>query len=146
MRYSKIDVEIEDIMWFGVDTNGYIFACTSAGFANVPEFVCSNREKNELLCDFFTETLSETTFEILNSNYENNFLMNDSISLARKGIFCFDAVIDDTNHIGEYIKLVSPVKPLLYEDLPEYIKSIICNHSVDIDISSTTFLSVAHAY
>lgn len=65
MRYSVFDLQVEDIMWFGMDTNGMIFACTSAGCANVPEFVCESREINELLCDFFMNKLERTTTEVL---------------------------------------------------------------------------------
>ncbi len=25
MRYSKVELVIEDIMWFGIDKNGYVF-------------------------------------------------------------------------------------------------------------------------
>ena len=35
MRYEIIDLQIEDIMWFGIDNNGYIFECTSGGIGKV---------------------------------------------------------------------------------------------------------------
>ena len=55
MRYTEIDLQIEDIMWFGIDLNGYIFSCTTAGAANVPEFVCKSKEQTEFLADYFIE-------------------------------------------------------------------------------------------
>ena len=93
MRYSVFDLQVEDIMWFGIDTNGMIFACTSAGCANVPEFVCESREINEQICDFFMNKLETSTTEVLETSYENNVLINDAVKLSQKGIFCFDAVI-----------------------------------------------------
>ena len=59
MKYSVIDLQVEDIMWFGIDTNGLIFACTTAGCANVPDFVCKSREINELICGFFMDELKK---------------------------------------------------------------------------------------
>lgn len=73
-------------------------------------------------------------------------IMNDGIMLAKKGLFCFDAVIDDAAHSGEYIKIISPKEPLIYTDLPEEIKSILKKHIVNVDICELTYLHIEHAY
>ena len=146
MKYSVIDLQVEDIMWFGIDTNGLIFACTTAGCANVPDFVCKSREINELICGFFMDELKKTTSEILETSYENNTLINDAIDLSQKGVFCFDAVIDDNNHENEYIKISSPSAPLHFEELPDSIKSVIRDHYVNVDITATKYLQVTHGY
>lgn len=146
MKYSKIDLQVEDIMWFGIDTNSRIFACATAGCANVPLFVCESREINEMLCNFFINELNETTTEVLETTYENNDLINDAVKLARKGIFCFDAVIDDESHSNEYIRISSPSVPLHFEELPDSVKCVLINHTVDVNISTTKYLQVSHAY
>ncbi len=146
MRYSVFDLQVEDIMWFGIDTNKMIFVCTSAGCANVPEFVCESREINEQICDFFMNKLKGSTTEILETNYENNVLINDAVKLSQKGVFCFDAVIDDVVHANEYVRISSPSVPLCFEELPDSIKSVIKNHVVNVDITATKYLHVSHAY
>ncbi|MCR5719328.1 MAG: hypothetical protein K6F84_02080 [Lachnospiraceae bacterium] len=146
MRYSIFDLQVEDIMWFGIDTNGMIFACTSAGCANVPEFVCESREINEQICNFFMNMLERTTTEVLEAVNENNVLINDAIKLSQKGIFCFDAVIDDEVHANEYVRISSPSAPLRFEKLPDSIKSVFKGRIINVDITSTKYLQVNHAY
>lgn len=146
MKYSVFDLQIEDIMWFGIDTNGMIFACTSAGCANVPEFVCKSREINEQICDYFMNKLERTTTEVLEANYINNTLINDAIKLSQKGIFCFDAVIDDAAHSNEYVRISSPSAPLHFEELPDAIKSVLMDHRVSVDITAAKYLQVNHEY
>ena len=146
MRYSVFDLQVEDIMWFGIDTNGMIFACTSAGCANVPEFVCESRESNEQICDFFMNKLETSTTEVLETSYENNVLINDAVKLSQKGIFCFDAVIDDVAHANEYVRISSPSAPLRLEELPDFIKNVFKDHVVNVDIAVTKYLQVNHAY
>lgn len=146
MRYSAFDLQIEDIMWFGIDAKGMIFACTSAGCANVPEFICESREINEQICDYFMNKLERITTEVLETSYENNVLINDAVKLSQKGIFCFDAVINDVTHANEYIRISSPSVPLSFEDLPDFIKNIFKDHVVNVDIAKTKYLQVKHAY
>ncbi len=147
MRYDEIDLQIEDIMWFGVDNFGHVFACTSAGKANVPKFVCKSKEENEELLDFFEKQLKKTTKETLYCEYEDNCLVNDGIDLARKGLFVFDAVEDARDpHFSEYVKIVSPVEPVNITQLPERIKSLLESRRVSGDVASLTYLRVEHAY
>lgn len=61
MRYSAIDLQCEDIMWFGIDTNGCILAFTSGGYGPVPEYVCRSKEETTLLENFFLEQLAVST-------------------------------------------------------------------------------------
>ncbi len=48
MTYSEIDLQCEDLLWFGVDRAGRVFCCTTAGQGNVPPFVCRSREETGL--------------------------------------------------------------------------------------------------
>lgn len=146
MRYTEIDLQIDDIMWFGVDMNGCIFACTSAGIANVPEFVCKSKEQTEFLADYFIEKLEKTTAETLETPYTDNPLMNDAVLLAQKGVFVFDAVTNNINHNGEYGKIVSPKIPIRYVTLPDDIKKLLQDHIVAVDAAKEKYICVKHAY
>lgn len=145
MRYTEIDLQIEDIMWFGIDRNGFVISCTTAGIGNVPEFVCRSKEETEKLNNFFSAKLSDKADYSLHVKKENNELINESIALAKKGIFCFDAVVDDA-HYGEYKKISSPSTPLSYRTLPLEIQNIIGDHQIDIDVMQSSVLSIPHAY
>ena len=85
MRYTEIDLQIEDVMWFGIDRNGFVISCTTAGIGNVPEFVCRSKEETEKLYDFFSAKLSDKADYSLHAKKENNELINESIALAKKG-------------------------------------------------------------
>ena len=146
MRISIIDLQCEDIMWFGVDKNNYIFECTSAGCGNVPEFVCCSKENTNKLIDFFMEELKEKSEEKLLCEYkESNELLQYCISMARKGIYCYDISQDD-GHINEYKKIVEPVEPLSYEELPEEIKELLIGNKVNIDVITDKYINLKHAY
>ena len=146
MRFTEIDLQIDDIMWFGVDINGYIFACTSAGIANVPEFVCASKEQTELIEDYFTEKLEKTTSAVLEAPYVDNPLMRDAVGLAEKGVFSFDAVTDNIEHNGEYVKIVSPRTPIRYAALPDDIKKLMQDNVVSVDVMKEKYIYVKHAY
>lgn len=45
MRYTDIDLQSTDIMWFDVDKNENIAAFFSGGGFCVPEFVCKSIDK-----------------------------------------------------------------------------------------------------
>ena len=39
MRITELDLEIEDLEWYGVDNNNEIAQFTTGGSKNVPEFI-----------------------------------------------------------------------------------------------------------
>lgn len=144
MRITEIDLQCEDIMWFGIDNKNHIFECTSAGCGNVPEFVCRSKENTELLRDFFIDELGEFTEAKLHVKYvDTNQLLNECVQLSRKGIYCFDIYEDDER---QYVKIVEPVEPLNYDKLPQKIKKIIGENRVDLDVMEEKIISVKHAY
>ncbi len=145
MKYSEIDLQCEDIMWFGIDKNGLVFECTSGGIGCVPTFVCESKENTAILEEFFLQELKDTTKGTLLTPNTDSQLSQDGLSLSNKGVFCFDVAIDD-DRPNEYKKIAVPDHPILLSDLPDRIKSIMCNHIVDVDVASETFIRVAHAY
>ena len=146
MRYTEIDLQINDIMWFGIDMDGFIFTCTTAGTANVPEFVRMSKEQTELLADFFMEKLETTTEEILETPYIDNALINDAIILSKKGLFVFDAVPDDLAHEGDYIRISSPQTPIQFTKLPDEIQNLLRGHIVSVDVAKEKYIRIEHAY
>ena len=132
MRYSDIDVQCEDIMWFGVDCNGWIVACTSAGIGCVPEFVCKSREENETLQDFFC-----SDFDECHSN-------DDASQLSQKGLYYFDA--DLSNNGDSYIKVSEPTTPQTLDSLPTNIKKLMKERVINVDLSAEYSFTIKHAY
>lgn len=144
MRITEIDLQCNDIMWFGIDKQNHLFECTSAGCGNVPEFVCKSKEDEEFLSDYFLENLEESTQEKLLVEYnDKNQLLKDCIRLSRKGIYCFDIFEEDEK---KYVKLVEPLEPISYNDLPQNIKDRMRDNRMDVDVAKEKIISVEHAY
>ncbi|MGN1275375.1 MAG: hypothetical protein ACI4UK_00090 [Floccifex sp.] len=144
MRITEIDLQCEDIMWFGIDNENHIFECTSAGCGNVPEFVCRSKENTEILLEFFINELDEfTEAKLLVEYIDGNQLLNECVQLSRKGIYCFDIYEENER---QYAKIVEPVEPLNYDKLPKKIKDIFANNRVEIDVMEERIISVKHAY
>lgn len=134
MRISEIDLQCEDLIWFGVDKNNYIFECTAAGCGNVPESVCKSKENTKLLENFFLNNFSEE---------EKTKLPELSKALTQKGIFCYDIYSENERF---YSKISSPKVPLKFEKLPENIKILIEENRFDIDVTHENILNIKHAY
>ena len=144
MRISEIDLQCEDIMWFGIDNQNHIFECTSAGCGNVPEFVCQSKENTETLSAYFMDELDKNTEAKLLVEYDDTIkLLNDCVQLSCKGIYCFDIYKENEQ---QYAKIAEPVEPLNYDALPQKIKEILADNRVDIDVREEKIISVKHAY
>lgn len=146
MRYTEIDLQINDIIWFGIDMNGFIFACTTAGTASVPEFVCMSKGQTELLADYFMEKLEATTAEILETPYIDNSLINDAIMLAKKSLFAFDAASGDLAHDDDYVRIASPQIPLQFTKSPDEMQKLLRDHIVSVDVTKEKYIRIEHAY
>ena len=145
MRYSEIDLQCEDIMWFGVDTSGHILAFTSGGCGSVPEFVCRSKEETEKLEEYFLEKLStssECKMEIPN---DGTPLAVDAQMLSKKGVFVYDVSFEDS-HKDEYIIIARPTLPISINCLPAHIASILNDHIVECGEVAPKYLRVKHAY
>lgn len=78
--------------------------------------------------------------------YENSDLINDGKELAKKGIFVYDAVVDEGEHYRDYFKICSPVKPVLVDNVPSDIGDLLSDHVVDVDVSIAEYVSVMHTF
>lgn len=144
MRYNEIDLQCEDITWFGVDANNNIVAFASGGIGNIPEYVCRSKEETEELYDYFYDILGKTTTgHALFA--ENNALISEFIDLSSKGLVCFD--VETQNAEGEFYKKVTyPDAPISTDDLPENVKNILKDHLLGVDVSKSDHIQVPHAY
>ncbi len=145
MKYSEIDLQCEDIMWFGIDINGVVFECTSGGIGCVPSFVCESKENTEMLENFFLTQLKPSTQGTVLLSQDENPLLDEVKSLSEKGVVCFDVAVDD-DRPNEYKKIAIPGLLLKTENLPESIKSIMSHHMVDVDVVLQKFIKVPHAF
>jgi len=144
MRYSEIDLQCEDITWFGVDANNHIFAFASGGIGNIPEYVCRSKEDTKALYDYFYDTLEKTT-----SGHSLvagcNALISEFVELSSKGLFCFD--VETQNTEGElYNKITYPDTPISIDNLPDNVKSILQDHLLNVDLSNSNQIKIVHAY
>ena len=144
MRYTIIDLQCEDILWFGLDINGNVLAFTSGGSGNVPEFVCRSKEETELLIDFFNKYDAFSTGAHLLIEDDGSPYSSDARNFAQHGITYFDVDIDNDSH--SYIKVSFPDKTIVSSDLPDNIQKILSDHIIDFDALCTDKIDVPHAY
>ena len=144
MRYTIIDLQCEDILWFGLDINGNILAFTSGGSGNVPEFVCRSKEETELLIDFFNNYDAFSTGAELLIEEDGSPLSTDALNFAQHGITCFDVDYDSDDY--SYVKIASPDKTITLNDLPDNIKKIISDHLIEVDALQVNKINVPHAF
>ena len=132
MRFTEIELQSEDLLWFGVDIKGNILAFYSGGAGCVPEFVCSDKKATYYLQDYFLDELE---------------INNDSNSelLAKKGLYCFDVSYED-NYGNSYHKLETPIKPINISSLPEKVMTILKNNKIECIATDINSINVKHAY
>ena len=144
MIISQQELQCEDLLWFGIDVNGVVFACTTGGCANVPHFVCDNRENLDTLEDFFVnkyEKIIENNVKI----YDNTKgkLLEEFIQLSQKGIYCYDVCINNNQY---YSIVTAPSKSTVIADLPIDIVKILNKNNVHINTKFDETFTIEHAY
>ena len=136
MRFTEIDLQIEAIMWFGVDKNGYIFVCHSSWLPNIPEFVCNNKEETEFLDKYFMKYL-----EMKDDDWGYPPV------LSEKALYSFGGIVEDEPESKEdfkthpywYKKWGGAQNPLHFDQLPKKIQKIMDSHRIDVDITKTDY-------
>lgn len=130
MRITEIDLEIEDIEWYGIDENGRVGRFTSGGSRMIPEFICESRERLETVCDFFENFNSyiteEVTFSEEVSKYPRKEYIQECKKISQKGLYCFD-IFDEQDTIGRYMLMCKSGNELLISELPEIIQTFYRN-------------------
>lgn len=145
MRISELELEYSDIEWFAIDKNQKVMRFTSGLYGHVPEFVCSSKEKTDLLCSYCENLTNFTEAIILKGNSFGVKLLNECREISQKGIYCFDAFdgLDDTT---SYTKISEPKQPIYFHELPAPIQNIMKDNFLDVDVDAADVISVINAY
>ncbi|MBP1903699.1 hypothetical protein J2Z32_000311 [Paenibacillus turicensis] len=133
MRITEIDLEIEDIEWYGIDSNGRIAQFTSGGSKMVPEFICESRERLDSVCVFFDNLKPNNIHKVSFNEKVTKFLKEDYLEeckiISQKGLYCYD-ISDEQDNKGEYMLICRPSCELLISDLPENLQSALLNYKI----------------
>ena len=143
MRYSEVDLQCTDVIWFGVDRSDNILVFTSAGCGCIPEYVCRSQEETNTLEEYFSSLPQSKVAQAEDGINED--VKCEAISWAQRGIYYFDVAFDD-GYADSYVKVACPKSPMRMHDLPNNIKKILADHMIDADASSTNRIKVKHAY
>lgn len=143
-----------DVEWYGVDRNGNVAVFCSAGEANVPEFVCADKERWECLIDMFDRLSDVSDTQICFKPCKKNPLpVEVAERFSGKGLYYFDS--DDHSQseknvavLQRYYTLCSkPVSPIRFQDLPAEIQEILKNQILPIDhFGRVSVIEVEDAY
>lgn len=138
-----------DMEWYGTDKKGNIAVFCSAGEGYLPEFVCEDRDRADLLIDFFEKYQKYTQSVVLHKM--TDFATQAARDFSDKGLYYFDS--DDGTRYNictlhkYYTKASYPEKPLHYNMLPKNIKELLKYNIMDIeDFANYYTISVRHAY
>lgn len=130
------DVEIEDLMWFGIDESGEIAHFTSGVYGPVPRSVCRSREHLSVITDYFEDELKESTIGIPSKTFLDfvNLIDNNdetirkylapSLRMSSKGLYSYDS-FDAHPYEGKYFRVSVPRIPLKIDNLPSNISKIL---------------------
>ena len=132
MKYTEIELQCEDLLWFAVDNNELIISFTTGGIGCVPEFIINSKENTLALQKFFLE------------EFASDINGNDDSALSEKGIYCFD--VDYNDNYGNSYKIISePNKPIHLKDLPYDIQKVLKNNYIDVDVCDEKRIIIKHS-
>ncbi|WFR56278.1 hypothetical protein QA584_22075 [Anaerocolumna sp. AGMB13025] len=148
MRITEIDLELEDIEWYGIDENGRIAQFTSGGSKIVPEFICESREKLDVVCEFFENfsprIVEEVIFEV--PKYPRKEYLQECKKISQKGLYCFD-ISNEQDSTDGYILICTPSYELQISELPEIIQSILSSYRIpNVNFNNCKIISIEKAY
>ena len=143
-----------DIEWYGIDKNGKIAVFCSAGEANVPEFVCADKEKYEQLVDLFDRlTNTSDTMICFKPSKKNSKPVEVAEDFSGKGIYYFnsdDCSMSEKNiaTLQRYYTITSkPVSPIKLINLPIEMQELLKENFLPIDdFDKMIIIDVEHAY
>ena len=133
MIITDLDLQIEDIEWYGVDKNGRIAQFMSGGSFAVPGFVRESRENLEIVSHFFekyNQTISETVLFNKNIEYPRKEFWEECKYISQKGIYCYD-IWHKSEFMNEYIYVCKPSLALAITDLPQDIQSVLSRYRME---------------
>lgn len=126
----------------------------SAGIANVPEFVCADKERQERLIALFEKLPILSGVSFCFACAEKNLLpFQVAETFSGKGFFYYDSDDHSKSHknVGVYQKYYTisskPTNPLFYAELPASIQLLLKDNFLPIDDFQTcNIVAVENAY
>ena len=144
-KYDNIMQQTLDIDWFMIDRKGNIAHFASGG-SILPESVAYSIENNETLHKYFS-SIKESVEVIIHENNPKAKLTDSFAQMAEKGLFSFDVENAGEFASTNYVKVVSPKKPLNINELPTEIASILIKtQTKEIDFDSENSLDWRKVY
>ena len=148
-RITKGECSCMDMEWYGVDQQGNIAVFCSAGEGNLPEFICENVERADMLMELFDKMRCTSGCIVCFDMSEG--AKQVAVEFAQKGLFYFDA--DDFTRKGVctlhscYTKASYPITPLKINDLSIELQELLKFNVIEIiDFSAVDIIHVKHAY
>lgn len=143
-----------DVEWYGIDKKGNVAVFCSAGEANVPEFVCADKERYEKLVYLFDKLPVVSDTLICFKPCKNNHLpVEIAETYSNKGIYYYDANDCSKSEKNicvcqEYYTINSkPLSPIKYSDLPIKIQELLKDNFLDInDFDNESVVKIKNAY
>ncbi len=143
-----------DVEWYGIDRKGNVAVFCSSGEANVPEFVCSSRERYELLVELFQSlpVISDVML-CFECSVKNKRPLQVAAEFTEKGLFYYDS--DDTSKSKENIGVFQryytihskPANPIRCSELPIRIQELLKDNFLPVDdFESSVTVEVEDAY
>lgn len=123
--YTALDMEIMDIDWYAVDQSGYIAHFMSGVYGKLPQFIQRDRQRNEWLHEFFSNSLPEmcgavllcTDSDIVLSSEIYTKFLESCKHVSRCGLYCYDSS-NGEQHTQAYHLVCRPEIPLHISMLP----------------------------
>lgn len=91
------------------------------------------------------EELDKSTQGTLLLERDGSALAEDGLSLAEKGIYCYDVLLDE-GHNDEYEQIAVPKKPLVVGRLPRDIQDILTTHRILASADTDKRVHIERAY
>jgi hypothetical protein len=136
VEISELEVEIEDVEWFAIDSEGEIAHFTSGAYGLLPKSVTQSRENLDVITDFFSTELQVTTlgeiddkaFSMVNLRSDSpeirQIVFEESLEMASKGLYSYDSY-DAVANSEIYFRVSLPNVPLRIDSLPPHIRRVI---------------------
>ncbi|MBL8798209.1 MAG: hypothetical protein JNM56_30220 [Planctomycetia bacterium] len=135
MEVTALQQEIEDWDWYGIDVDGAIARFSTGGRGRMPQSVSASEEDLRKISEFFENRLDITgaaTVGTLIDSYarfrnadERSRYMADFCDMSRRGVYCYDAVMNARSRPSGYFLMSKPTIALSVAALPTEIQAIL---------------------
>jgi hypothetical protein len=142
--FTEIDQRASDLDWFGVDRNGHIGHFATGGYVMLPASIASNKDDWQLVFDYFIHKLlprgawspdpGVATRVQLGTDKQREDFFRSFAAMAVRGLYSYD-LLDLHPKPSPYVRIAIPARPLIVDELPGTIRSIVLRTALDIDLA-----------